>query len=42
MVVGKPQLIKNSMFVLPQGPGLGLEMDVDFMRQHTPHGEDWA
>jgi galactonate dehydratase len=42
MVVGKPQLIKNSMFVLPEGPGLGLEIDPDFMRKHTPPGEDWA
>ena len=42
MVVGKPQLIKNSMFALPEGPGLGLEIDPDFMRKHTPRGEDWA
>ena len=42
MVVGKPQLIKNSMFALPEGPGLGLEIDPDFMRMHTPRGEDWA
>jgi galactonate dehydratase len=42
MVVGKPQLIKNSMFMLPEGPGLGLEIDPDFMRKHTPRGEDWA
>jgi galactonate dehydratase len=42
MAVGKPQLIKNSMFALPQGPGLGLEIDPDFMRRHTPPGEDWA
>ena len=42
MVVGKPQLIRNSMFALPEGPGLGLEIDPDFMRQHTPRGEDWG
>jgi len=42
MVVGRPQLIKNSMFALPEGPGLGLEIDPDFMRKHTPRGEDWA
>jgi galactonate dehydratase len=42
MVVGKPQLIKNSMFMLPEGPGLGLEIDPEFMRQHTPRGEDWG
>jgi galactonate dehydratase len=42
MVVGKPQLIKNSMFALPEGPGLGLEIDPEFMRKHTPRGEEWA
>jgi len=42
MVVGKPQLIKNSMFALPEGPGLGLEIDPDFMRKHTPREEDWG
>jgi galactonate dehydratase len=42
MPVGKPQLIKNSMFQLPTGPGLGLEIDPDFMGKHTPRGEDWA
>jgi galactonate dehydratase len=42
MPVGKPQLIKNSMFELPEGPGLGLEIDPEFMRKHTPRGEDWA
>jgi galactonate dehydratase len=42
MLADKSQLIKNSMFQLPQGPGLGLEFDPDFMRKHTPRGEDWA
>jgi L-alanine-DL-glutamate epimerase-like enolase superfamily enzyme len=30
------------MFQLPQGPGLGLEIDPAFMKEHTPKGEDWA
>jgi L-alanine-DL-glutamate epimerase-like enolase superfamily enzyme len=42
MVAGKPQLIKKSMFRLPEGPGLGLEIDPGFMRDHTPRGEDWG
>jgi galactonate dehydratase len=42
MPVDKSPLIKNSMFRLPEGPGLGLEIDPDFMRKHTPRGEDWA
>jgi galactonate dehydratase len=42
MPVDKSPLIKNSMFRLPEGPGLGLEIDPEFMRKHTPRGEDWA
>jgi galactonate dehydratase len=42
MPVDKSPLIKNSMFQLPNGPGLGLEIDPSFMREHTPRGEDWA
>jgi len=42
MVAGKPQLIKNSLFALPEGSGLGLEIDPDFMRAHTPRGEEWV
>ena len=35
-------VIRNSTFQLPQGPGLGLEIDPAFMKEHTPKGEDWA
>jgi len=42
MAAGKPPVVRNSMFQLPDGPGLGLEIDPGFMREHTPHGEDWA
>jgi galactonate dehydratase len=42
MAAGKPQLIKKSIFRLPEGPGLGLEIDPGFMRDHTPRGEDWG
>jgi galactonate dehydratase len=42
MAAGKPPLIRNSAFQLPDGPGLGLEIDPGFMREHTPRGEDWA
>ncbi len=37
-----PPVIKNSLFQLPEGPGLGLEIDPAYMREHTPKGEDWA
>jgi L-alanine-DL-glutamate epimerase-like enolase superfamily enzyme len=42
MAAGKPPVIKNSLFQIPQGPGLGLEIDPAHMKEHTPKGEDWA
>lgn len=42
MAAGAPPVIRNSRFQLPQGPGLGLEIDPGFIREHTPKGEDWA
>jgi galactonate dehydratase len=42
MSAGTPPVIRNSMFQLPDGPGLGLEIDPVFMKEHTPAGEDWA
>ena len=42
MAANKPPVIKNSLFQLPDGPGLGLEIDPGYVREHTPAGEDWA
>ncbi len=42
MALDKPPVIKNSQFQIPDGPGLGLEIDPAYMREHTPKGEDWA
>jgi galactonate dehydratase len=42
MALGNPPVIKNSLFQLPQGPGLGLDIDPAYMKEHTPKGEDWA
>jgi len=42
MAAGKPPVVRNSTFQLPEGPGLGLEIDPGFMREHTSRGEDWA
>ena len=36
MAAGAPPVIKNSLFQLPQGPGLGLEIDPAHMKEHTP------
>jgi len=42
MAVDAPPVIKNSLFQIPAGPGLGLQIDPSWMREHTPKGEDWA
>jgi galactonate dehydratase len=43
MAAGTPPVIKNSLFQLPSGPGLGLEIDPGFIRDHIGRGEtDWA
>jgi len=42
MAANRPPVIGNSMFQLPDGPGLGLEIDPAFMKEHTPKGQDWA
>jgi galactonate dehydratase len=42
MAANQPPVIKNSLFQLPEGPGLGLEIDPGYMREHTPKGEEWA
>jgi L-alanine-DL-glutamate epimerase-like enolase superfamily enzyme len=42
MAAGTPPVIRKSMFQLPAGPGLGLEIDPAFMKEHTRPGEDWA
>ena len=42
MALNQPPVIKNSQFQLPDGPGLGLEIDPAFMKAHTPAGADWA
>jgi L-alanine-DL-glutamate epimerase-like enolase superfamily enzyme len=43
MAAGAPPVIKNSLFQLPTGPGLGLEIDPGFIREHLGRGEtDWA
>ncbi|MBZ5582625.1 MAG: mandelate racemase/muconate lactonizing enzyme family protein [Acidobacteriia bacterium] len=42
MALNQPPVIRNSNFQLPTGPGLGLEIDPAYMREHTPKGEDWA
>ncbi|MGE5568038.1 MAG: mandelate racemase/muconate lactonizing enzyme family protein [Rhodospirillales bacterium] len=43
MAAGNPPVVKNSLFQLPTGPGLGLEIDPGFIRDHIGRGEtNWA
>jgi L-alanine-DL-glutamate epimerase-like enolase superfamily enzyme len=36
----EPQ-VRNSVMQYPQGPGLGLEINEDWLKQHTAKGESW-
>ena len=38
---GKEPVIRNSVMQFPEGPGLGLEMNEDWLRQHMVKGEPW-
>ncbi len=38
---GKEPVIRNSAMALPAGPGLGLEMNEDWLKQHVAKGEPY-
>lgn len=38
---GKEPVIRNSAMVLPTGPGLGLEINEDWLKQHVAKGEPY-
>ena len=38
---GKEPVIRNSAMALPTGPGLGLEINEDWLKQHVPKGEPY-
>jgi len=43
MVAGKKPVVRKSVFALPEGPGLGLEIDEDWLKKHLAKGEPyWA
>jgi len=43
MVSGKKPVVRNSVFALPEGPGLGLQIDEDGLKKHLAKGEPyWA
>jgi L-alanine-DL-glutamate epimerase-like enolase superfamily enzyme len=41
MVQGKEPVVRNSVFPVPEGPGLGLEINEDWLRQHAIKGEPY-
>ena len=41
MAAGNEPVIRNSVMQLPEGPGLGLEINDDWLRQHMAKGETW-
>jgi len=41
MAAGKQPLVRKSVMQYPDGPGLGLEFDEDWLRQHMAKGETW-
>ena len=41
MAAGKEPVIRNSVMQLPEGPGLGLEINEEWLRQHMAKGETW-
>ena len=41
MAAGKQPEISKSVMQYPDGPGLGLEINEDWLRQHMAKGESW-
>jgi len=41
MAAGKPPVVRKSVMQYPDGPGLGLEINEDWLRQHMAKGETW-
>lgn len=41
MAAGKKPVVRNSVAALPEGPGLGLQLNEDWLKQHLPKGEPY-
>jgi L-alanine-DL-glutamate epimerase-like enolase superfamily enzyme len=43
MVAGAKPVVRKSVFALPEGPGLGVELDEGWLKKHLAKGEPyWA
>ena len=41
MAASNPPTVRNSLLPVPQGAGLGLDLNTDFLKQHLAEGETW-
>lgn len=41
MAQGKEPAVRKSLFPVPEGPGLGLDLNEDWLRSHLAKGETW-
>ena len=41
MASGPTPVVRNSTFPVPEGPGLGLELNEDWLRAHVAKGDAW-
>ena len=41
MAQGTKPVIRNGVFKVPEGPGLGLEINEDWLRLHVEKGDSW-
>lgn len=39
--LGAEPAVRNSLFPAPEGPGLGLELNEDWLRAHIEKGDSW-
>jgi L-alanine-DL-glutamate epimerase-like enolase superfamily enzyme len=41
MAQGAEPAVRKSVFSVPEGPGLGLELNEDWLRAHIAKGDSW-
>ncbi len=41
MAQGPEPVVRNSVFPVPEGPGLGLDLNEDWLRAHIASGDTW-
>jgi len=41
MAAGNEPQIRNGVMQFPTGPGLGLELNEDYLKKHMAKGETW-